>query len=622
MRAFIEAGQEPYLTAFNKLKASPYSSTTALATDRGTRLNEGKFNGTVGVDGRRAHDLALLWHLTGEEIYARKAVEFINANSHYVSTSWRGTGPLDNGKVYLLIEAAELMRDYEGWKPAERQRFADMLTYPYYSSDENVADKFASLDDDQNGITFYWNCFNFDASRHGNQGLFAARALMAMGIFLDNQKIYDRALRYLTGQKHRSDDLPYVSGPPKTGSQIAEQSNDYMTTYQLTGRQTTIEDYGYDEQLQYYIYPNGQCQEACRDQGHTLCGVMMYVDIAEIAWNQGDDIYGMLDNRLLKGIEWAFRYNYSYLEDFPGYTSPWEPSGFTTNKDRVTYDNGLFLRTRTRSGRWESVNVSPDGRGDGLQQGGARECALAHYAVRLGLPADQTDWLTRSRDYMISNYDTESWGKPANWYYEWKGWGTLTKRLEPGMAGTPGHFETDGSHTSALPVLPTTLEACDYDLYALPGATGHTCFTSSPQSNFRPDSPGVAIDPETRAVVLRKGDKLRFTVNVPEEKTYEIVPQLVASTEKSRAPEAAEGPKTTVNLSKGVQTLEIEAPEDMTVAKFKIQEYSPTTSATLSSETPKLLMIYDLNGRPATDESTIVIKRYSDGKTVKTVSPK
>ena len=106
------------------------------------QIKEGKFNGMIGADGRRALDMALLWHLTGDEAYAEKAIGFINANSYYTNTSARGTGPLDNGKIYLLIDAAELMRDYPGWKAEDQQRFKDMLVYPYYTTKENLYEKY------------------------------------------------------------------------------------------------------------------------------------------------------------------------------------------------------------------------------------------------------------------------------------------------------------------------------------------------------------------------------------------------------------------------------------------------------------------------------------------------
>lgn len=91
MKAMVKAKHEPYYSTFLKLKESPYSSLNTQVINRGKQIREGRFNATIGVDGRRAHDLALLWHLTGDEAYARKAVEYLNANSYYTNTSSRGT---------------------------------------------------------------------------------------------------------------------------------------------------------------------------------------------------------------------------------------------------------------------------------------------------------------------------------------------------------------------------------------------------------------------------------------------------------------------------------------------------------------------------------------------------
>ena len=222
-----------------------------------------------------------------------------------------------------------------------------------------------------------------------------------------------------------------------------------MIDYKLLQRKNDIQDYGYDEQLQYYIYPNGQCQESSRDQGHVLAGLHNYVAIAEMAWNQGDSLYSSLDNRLLLGLEWSYRYNLSSIQSYKKQETPWEPTGLTKDMNEVTFDNGKYLQIKSRSGRWESVNISSHGRGDVAGTGGTREMALAHYAVRSGLPAEKYTWLQRYRDYMIERYGCENWGVAPNWFYEWTGWGTLTKRLTPWMAGDPVTFST-GKRVSGL----------------------------------------------------------------------------------------------------------------------------------------------------------------------------
>ncbi len=473
MKAMVEAKVEPYYTTFLNLKNSEHASLDRKVVDRGDRIREGQFNGTVGIDGRCAHDLALLWKLTGDKRYADKAVEYLNANNHYVSTSARGTGPLDNGKINLLIEAAELMRDYEGWDPVEQQKFKDMLTYPYYSSTEDVRSKYVTWDDDTNGITFYWNIYNGDTDRYGNQGMFGMLGMLVMGIYLDNEVMYERALRYVSGLKHRPDDLPYPAGPPVTGTKPTSQSSEHQNVYNLEGHKSDIEDYGYDELLQYYFYPNGQCQESSRDQGHVLAGLHKYIEFAEIAWNQGDRFYSLFDNRLLKGIEFNYRYNLSFFKSYPDQPEPWEPAGYTTDWNEATLQNNLYLQTRCRSGRWESILPSPAGRGS-ISNVGSRESAYAHYLYRAGESDDNTLWLRRTRDYTMEQYGYETSGTGPSWYYEWNGWGTLTKTLQTWMAGDPVTF-ADGERKSGIHVMPGVISAADYDYYNISeDGEGHT----------------------------------------------------------------------------------------------------------------------------------------------------
>ena len=72
--------------------------------------------------------------------------------------------------------------------------------------------------------------------------------------------------------------------------------------------------------LPHYIGETGQCQETGRDQGHAQLGLEAMADICEMAWEQGDDLWGALDNRLLKGFEYAARYNLGYDVPFTTWT--------------------------------------------------------------------------------------------------------------------------------------------------------------------------------------------------------------------------------------------------------------------------------------------------------------
>ena len=293
------------------------------------------------------------------------------------------------------MEAAELLRFYKGWAKEDKVRFAKMLR-----------DKFYPLLKDG------------DPSRFGNQGLFALRGALAIAVFIHDEKGYDRIWRYLNALPLRADQEPFPSGPPIVPD-WPETRDEFQITRQLRGRRDDIPNYGYAEQLRYYIYQNGQCQESSRDQAHTVVGLSQLVAIAELFWIQGDDLYGALDNRILLGFEWSFRYN----------EGDWQPSGYTDDEREATYENGLFYRAKHRSGRWVSLKPNPSKMPFFGGPGAPRECAYAHYRHVKRLPPEKMKHLRAA--ILRENRNSggfETWGFPPNWFYEWSGWGTLMKR--------------------------------------------------------------------------------------------------------------------------------------------------------------------------------------------------
>lgn len=69
-----------------------------------------------------------------------------------------------------------------------------------------------------------------------------------------------------------------------------------------------------------YVGVTGQCQETGRDQAHAQLGLGALCDLCEMAWEQGDDLWGAYDNRLLKGIEYTAKYNLGYDVPFEQWT--------------------------------------------------------------------------------------------------------------------------------------------------------------------------------------------------------------------------------------------------------------------------------------------------------------
>ena len=112
---------------------------------------------------------------------------------------------------------------------------------------------------------------------NGNWGAIVNRCRMACGIFLEDSVIYRAAIDYYL---HANDN----------GS------------------------------LPKYVGETGQCQETGRDQGHVQLGLEALAQTCEMAWQQGDDLWGALNNRLMQGFEYTARYNLGHEVPFETWT--------------------------------------------------------------------------------------------------------------------------------------------------------------------------------------------------------------------------------------------------------------------------------------------------------------
>lgn len=114
---------------------------------------------------------------------------------------------------------------------------------------------------------------DFAPFANGNWDTAAIKTMLAIAVFCDDRPLFDRALQY------------YLNGDG-------------------------------DGRLTNYIYANGQCQESGRDQQHTQLGLAHMGDACEIAWHQGLDLYGAVENRLLRGFEYTAAYNLGDTVEF------------------------------------------------------------------------------------------------------------------------------------------------------------------------------------------------------------------------------------------------------------------------------------------------------------------
>ena len=511
----IEAGVEPWATSFQNLRTQRRAQfgepVGVLSRDPSfvIEFNEDS-DGFLINDSTTAYLNALMWYFTGDSRHAEKAIEVFNA---YTPMRRNTEIPLVSGRIVRLIEAAEIIKHtYDGWDPVEMQEFKDMLVYPGYSSTTVPQAAIDSRD-----VSFYWRIYNGDPSRIGNQGLLATRLMMSMGIFLDNELMYDRAVRMLRGQVHNPNDVPFQSGPAINGAQ--DVTCDFYEQHALLGFESTISDFGFNEVIGHYIYDNGQCQEADRDQAHTVVGISSINALCEIAWSQGDDLYSTLDNRPLLGMEYYLRYNLSSELSFSDQPNPWEP----------TVDSGEFMVHEVRNGRRVGLKINPGvncnqdrvSRGKTVERP-VYELPLAHYRDRMGLPSEDYKWLSRAHDYFVSEESVEGITSTISFPM----YGSLFfRRVSPGdpVSG----FDSDGGPEFAMNMLPGTIEAENFDYFPADGqGRTYSDTTSGNQGGaYRFDSDVDVEENDAGDIYIGStgsGEFLTYTVHVSETGSYTI----------------------------------------------------------------------------------------------------
>jgi hypothetical protein len=260
-------------------------------------------NPTVGqtdydADASAAYQLAIMWCITGNHAYADKSMAIVDA--------WSATLKSITGRDAILMA---------GLGPFKMVNAAEILRHTDAGwSPENIKRTEKHFRE-----VIYPVIKDFAPFANGNWDTAAIKTMLAIGVFCNDRAMFERALNY------------YVNG---------------------TG----------DGRLTYYIInETGQCQESGRDQQHTQLGLAHLGDCCEIAWNQGLDLYGYADNRLLKGFEYTARYNLG--EEVP------------------------FAETLDRTGKYHHSLISTNGRG---RIRPVFEEIYNHYLNRRGIPAPFT----------------------------------------------------------------------------------------------------------------------------------------------------------------------------------------------------------------------------------------
>jgi hypothetical protein len=349
-RMSTHIGREPWKSGWERLVANRHAQLNYRPRPvenviRGSVHGARQDYASCFNDAAAAYACALRWRISGEKAYADKSIAILNG---WASTLKKITGSTDADLAagiygYEFANAGEIMRTYRGWKAEDFARFQQMMLTVFYPINHDFL-----IRHNNTKIDHYW----------ANWDLCNMASVMAIGVLCDKRDIYGEAIRY----------AKYGKGNGAIPNAI------------------------------YYIHPGGlgQWNESGRDQAHTIMGIGLMGAICEMAWKQGDDLYGYDDNRFLKGCEYVAKYNLG--EDVP----------------YKTYVSSLATQTA----------VSSWGRG------GARpvwELVYNHYVKLKGLPAPYT---TRIAEKVRPEGGGGDYG-PNSGGYDQLGYGTLTFTLEP-----------------------------------------------------------------------------------------------------------------------------------------------------------------------------------------------
>jgi hypothetical protein len=247
MRKKVLAGEQPWKGAFDRLKASADTGFIVKVHTHVLRGPYGKPN--IGGDdlskcANMAYNYALVWYVTRDKTYADKAIAILN---DWSPALW----DLDYNDAKLLA----------AWTGHLLCNAAEILRYTGAGWQQKDIAVFSRM-----LMTVYYPLMRpYFPQANGNWDGAIIHSLIAIAIFTDSRALYNNAIDHF---KHA----------PVNGS------------------------------LFKYIYPNGQCQESPRDQGHVQLGIGEFAGAAQAAYTQGTDLFSIAGNRIALGYEYTARF--------------------------------------------------------------------------------------------------------------------------------------------------------------------------------------------------------------------------------------------------------------------------------------------------------------------------
>ncbi len=275
--------------AWNLLKKAEYSQSTVATypVEIIVRGGSGENYMNAARGATMAYQNALRWKIGGTAANAKAAVRILMAWANKTKDiSGDSNYALAAGLYgYQFAQAAELMRDYEGWKREDFEKFQKWMLDVWYPKQIGFL----------RGRNGTWENSSkwWQAPGHywSNWGLCNALGVISIGVLCDDVFIYNQGMSFIKYDQCGTFKDPRVASPIL---------NDGLTEFWGNLIVTTIES-----ELETGAYGKlGQMQESGRDAGHAGMAAGLAADVAHQGWNQGDDLFSYMDHRLAAGLEY------------------------------------------------------------------------------------------------------------------------------------------------------------------------------------------------------------------------------------------------------------------------------------------------------------------------------
>lgn len=313
MKEKVSAGEHPWIDGWETLLRDPKAQATYKASPHPHMASRQR----AQDDATAAYLNALRWAISGNVAHAECAARILNGWTNTVKEVAHGPDQPGLGGIPIgsFALAGEVLRTWPGWTEEDQAGFKKMLTEYFYPVCHDFLTRHNGAED-----TNYWA--NWDTCN--------MLAILAIGVFCDDRAKFDEAVEYF-----------------KNGRGMGAIRNAVP-----------------------FVHPGGlgQWQESGRDQAHVMGGMGLMVQMCQVAWNQGVDLFGHDNNRLLAGAEYTARYTL------------WKgvPYTFYTNDDRA---NQYYI-SQNYHGRLAASHF---------------ELVYNHYVIRKGLKAPNVELLAALR---------------------------------------------------------------------------------------------------------------------------------------------------------------------------------------------------------------------------------